>query len=84
MSRSETVELWSAQTAQVWDLLERDGMTVVKRAYIRKKYGETAWIFETAYRFFTERFRREVTPPEGAESPVWLFADPLWAGGGAG
>ena len=35
-------------------------------------------MFKEAYGFFKQRARLMVKPPEGAESPVWLFFDPGW------
>lgn len=74
------MKLWTAQTAEVWQLLEEQGRTTVKREYIRKKYGSCAWSFLIAYDFMARKLAEKVPPPAGAESPVWLFADPKWAG----
>lgn len=69
------MEMWSVQTQQVIDTLERDGVYYVKNSYIDKKYQETAWIFKEAYRFFIRKASELVEKPEEAESPVWLFLD---------
>lgn len=77
------VIMWSAQNQSVIDTILCDGVSYVKKEYIRKKYGEVAWIFETAYDFFIGQFSSYVKRPKLAESPVWLFRDPVWTGGGA-
>ena len=72
--------LWTAQSPEVWQLLEKQGTTAVKKEFIRKKYGDCAWSFLIAYDFMAKKLAKKILPPEGAESPVWLFADPKWAG----
>lgn len=71
----ETIELWAAQDRVVIDALERDGVSRVKMAYVERKYGESAWAFAEAYRFFRREGARLVEVPEGAESAIWLYAD---------
>lgn len=83
--KTEYITMWTAQTKQVLDTLERDGIYYVKKKYITQKYGDTAWIFQEAYHFFTEKAKHIVPRPQGAESPVWMFSDKKWAvpsGGG--
>ena len=41
--------LYTAQAPVVTEALERDGVSRVKKAYVDQKYGETAWVFQTAY-----------------------------------
>lgn len=82
---SNYLTMWTAQTEQVMETLERDGIYYVKKEYITQKYGNTAWIFQEAYHFFTERAKKLVEKPQLAESPVWMFCDKRWAvpvGGG--
>lgn len=79
----ETVTLWTAQRQVVLDTLTRDGVYMVKRAYIDEKYQETAWIFREAYSFFRETASVILPPPEGAQSGIWLYQDPRWAGASA-
>ena len=80
----KTVTLWTAQRQVVLDTLMRDGVYMVKRAYIDEKYQETAWIFQEAYGFFRETAAVTLPPPEGAQSGIWLYQDPRWAGAEAG
>lgn len=80
----KTVTMWAAQTEVVLEALENTGVSYVKKEYIKKKYGEAAWSFETAYDFFVRKFRLMVEKPEKAQSPVWLFKDPKWAGANQG
>lgn len=76
----KTVTLWTAQRQVVLDTLMRDGFYLVKQAYIDEKYQETAWIFREAYSFFREAASKILMPPEGAQSGIWLYQDPRWAG----
>lgn len=71
--------MYTVQTREVLEVLERDGVNYVKRAYIDKKYEESAWIFRTAYDFFSSEAVKYLPKPDEAESPVWMFADPTWA-----
>lgn len=71
--------MYTVQTKEVLDFLEREGVSYVKRSYIDKKYQEAAWIFRTAYDFFRSEAVSYLPKPEQAESPVWMFADPKWA-----
>lgn len=74
------MKLWTSQSPEVWRLLEEQGTTTVKKEFIRKKYGDCAWSFLIAYDFMAKKLAQKALPPEGAESPVWLFADSKWAG----
>ena len=82
MEPQNKVVMWAAQTKEVVDIVMRDGVSYVKKEYIDKKYGEVAWIFKTAYNFFIQKFEQKVMKPELAQSPVWLYKDPKWAGAG--
>lgn len=80
LMKNKTITMWTTQAQIVLDTLERDGIYYVKKEYIDQKYGKTAWSFKTAYEFF-RRYAKEIVPqPEKAESPVWMFRDPRWAG----
>jgi hypothetical protein len=70
--------LYTAQAPVVTEALERDGVSRVRKAYVDQKYGETAWVFQTAYAFFRREMALRIPPPPGAESPVWLYADSRW------
>ncbi len=81
---NDAITLFTAQTDVVLDAIERDGYSRVKRAYIQRKYGDQAWVFQQAYAFFAQHAPRYVTPPEGAESGIWCFRDWRLAMTGAG
>ena len=72
------VLLYTAQQPVVLEALERDGVSRVRREYIDKKYGDTAWSFQEAYAFFRREMAQRIPRPEGAESPIWLFCDSRW------
>ena len=72
------VTLFTAQAPVVLEALERDGISRVRRAYVDKKYGDTAWSFQEAYSFFRQQMATRIPPPAGAESPVWLYRDSRW------
>ena len=80
----ESLTLYTAQTQTVLDVIERDGYSRVKRAYIQQKYGDETWVFQQAYSFFAQHAPRYVAPPEGAESGIWCFRDWHWAVAGSG
>lgn len=69
------VTVWTAKEAVVMEAIERDGVSYVKKEYLDKKYGETAWIFNTAYEFFVKEAEKRVSKPDEAESPIWVFKD---------
>lgn len=69
------VTVWTAKEDVVMEAIERDGVSYVKKEYLDKKYGETAWIFKTAYEFFVKEAKKRVNKPEEAESPIWVFKD---------
>lgn len=73
------VEMWTSQAQRVWDTIKRDGVYYVKEQYVREKYGDTAWIFQEAYRFFVRKASGIVEKPQEAESPVWMYCDKRWA-----
>ena len=56
---SDNVIMWTSKEDIVIETLERDGVSFVKKEYIDKKYGETAWIFKTAYSFSAKKQKRE-------------------------
>lgn len=72
------LHLWTAQEKEVMDAIREKGFSQVKLEYIDRKYGESAWAFREAYSFFSRRARTIVGPPEGAESPIWLYGDRKW------
>ena len=61
------------------DTLARDGVYYVKKSYVQQKYRETAWIFREAYDYFIRNASEMVAMSPEAESPIWLYEDPLWA-----
>lgn len=71
--------MFTAQADRVLQTLSRDGVYYVKKSYIQQKYQETAWIFREAYDFFVLQASQRLERPVEAESPVWLFEDPIWA-----
>lgn len=73
--KAERVIVWTAKEDVVMQAIEKDGVSFVKKEYLDKKYGETAWIFKTAYEFFVKEAEKRVSKPYEAESPVWVFKD---------
>lgn len=74
-NRCETITLYASQAQPVVDAIRRDGVCFSKEEYIRKKYGESAPIFLTAYQWFAYEAQAIVPKPEGAGLPYWAFAD---------
>lgn len=71
--------MFTVQADRVLDTLKNHGVYYVKRSYIQQKYQETSWSFQEAYRFFTSYASDILEKPEEAESPIWLYADSIWA-----
>ena len=70
-----TVILYSSQTEVVWQAIQNQGAAFSRAEYVRRKYGESAPVFLTAYRWFVSQAPRFVPRPEGAEFPYWAFGD---------
>lgn len=74
-SASDTITMYCTQPDLVWDIVDKDGVNYVKQAYITKKYQNTAWIFDTAYKFFRQEAVKIIPKPQEAESPIWMYRD---------
>ena len=61
--------LYTAQQPVVLEALERDGVSRVRREYIDKKYGDTAWSFQEAYAFFRREMAQRIPPSRGGRIP---------------
>lgn len=81
--RDDTVILYASQAEPVWQAIQRNGAAYSKAEYVSKKYGESAPIFLTAYRWFVKQLPRYVAKPEQAEFPYWAFADQYVIPGGS-
>lgn len=85
MQENRWITLYSAQAEPVLKTLAHDGICYSKADYVRRKYGESAPIFLTAYGWFVREMEHFVERPVKAEYPYWAFADELRAdlsGGG--
>lgn len=69
------IKLYTSQADAVLQAIERDGCCFSRESYVSRKYGESAPIFLTAYRWFVKEAERLVPKPEGAEFPYWAFQD---------
>lgn len=69
----DRIILYAAQADPVLKAIERDGQCFSREEYVRRKYGESAPIFLTAYRWFVKEAVKLVPRPEGAEFPYWSF-----------
>ena len=78
----QNVTIFAAQRPIVRQTIEKDGVYHVKKIFIEKKYGESSWIFNTAYSFFKSHAGRIVPCPKEAESAIWLYCNPQMAVGG--
>ena len=61
--RSNTITLYIPQSPAVSRVLKRDGVCFCLPEYIRAKYGESALLFLTVYRWFARRAASLVPPP---------------------
>ena len=78
-----TMILYASQADVVWQEIQQNGVAFSKREYVRKKYGESAPVFLTAYNWFVQKLPKYVAKPEGAEYPYWAFADQYTLPGGS-
>lgn len=69
------IKVWTAQAKIVIDTIEKYGIYHVKREFILKKYKELSRLFLDPYDWFIRRAVNRVTPPPGAEYPVWAYCD---------
>ena len=74
-SKSGTIRLYSAQRAEMIDIIKRDGTCYSKRQFIGQKYRESAQIFLTAYTWLAREGARFVPKPEKAELHYWAFTE---------
>ena len=65
------IKLWTQQSEKVKNKLFQKERTVVKKRYIKRKYGSEAEIFLTAYDFFVKEAKKKVKRPDDAEYPIW-------------
>lgn len=70
------ITLYTAQSQFVVDTLKEEGICFSKKAYIERKYGESAAIFTTAYTWFAKEAAKYLAKPDDAEYPYWLFTQP--------
>ena len=68
------VDLYSPQAEAVWQAVESEGTAFSRREYVRKKYGESAVIFLTAYDAYVREAEKIVTRPDETAYPYWAFA----------
>ena len=78
-----TMILYASQAEPVWQEIRKNGVAFSKREYVRRKYGESAPVFLTAYNWFVRKLPQYVQKPEGAEFPYWAFADQYTLPGGS-
>ena len=71
-----SVILYAAQRPIVRDILMQDGIYHVKQRFIDQKYGESSWIFNTAYSFFKDKASLILPRPKEAEGAIWLYCHP--------
>lgn len=73
--KDNTIKLYTSQADIVLNKIKNDGACFSKAEYVRKKYGESAPIFLTAYDWFVNKAEQIVAKPQGAEFPYWAFQD---------
>lgn len=70
---SDTVMLYTLQTEQVIARLKQEGRVFCQRAYIQRKYAESAPVFLAAYDWFAREATAYAPKPPGAQLPYWAF-----------
>ena len=66
MGTEHTLTLYTAQTNTVLEVLRRDGVCWSREEYVARKYGESAPVFLTAYRWFASAAQALVPKPTEA------------------
>lgn len=74
-NRRETVTIFSPQADPVIKAVTEDGVCFSREAYVRQKYGESAPVFLTAYRWYVNAAKNIAPRPDGAEFPYWGVTD---------
>jgi hypothetical protein len=77
MTEFSKLRVWTAQADLVIDNIEKDGIYHVKRTYILEKYGQISKLFLEPYDWFISRAASKISPPPGAEYPIWVYCDPI-------
>lgn len=72
---SNRIKLYTSQAEAVLQAIEKNGCCFSREEFVRRKYGESAPIFLTAYQWFVKEAEKLVPRPEGAEFPYWAFRD---------
>lgn len=67
----ETVRLWSRQDERVLDIIEKNGVYMVKKEFVTEKYGNMFDILGEYYNWITFESQKRVSKPEGADYPIW-------------
>lgn len=75
MDTERTLTLYTAQTGTALEALRRDGVCWSREEYVARKYGESAPVFLTAYRWFAAAAQALVPKPTEAGLPYWAFQD---------
>ena len=78
--KDNKIKLYTTQKPIVIETLEEKGIYHVKKEFIQMKYREVSHIFLQCYDWFISKAKNIVDRPEGAEYPVWAYADPRYAG----
>lgn len=77
MDKIAKMKVWTAQGGIVMDTIEGNGVYHVKRSFILQKYEQMAKLFLEPYDWFISRAAKMITPPTGAEYPIWVYCDPV-------
>ena len=67
--------MYTFQSDTVYSLLCRKGVCYSRKEYVQKKYGESAWIFLTAYQWFVKEAGQYVALPRKDAFPYWVYGD---------
>lgn len=71
--QSRTVELYTAQAAEILNIIRAEGCYYVKMQFIERKYQEVKGVFLSAYQWYGKRASFILPKPGEAESAVWTF-----------
>ncbi len=75
MDKTDYMTLWTRQVPEVYEEIEKNGVYIVKEAYIQAKNREIAPYYLRLYRWFTQQAAGYMKLKPEHEFPIWLSVD---------
>ena len=68
----DKVKVWTRQSEEILDILEKEGRYIVKKEYIEKKMEEHAGLYLDVYTWYSSKAENISPKPPGVKYPVWV------------